>query len=558
MSGMTRAQAIAHLTGAGGRYELEEIWAQGRRVRAFKSAPRSLRALYEEAASDKPFIVYENERLTFAQAWAAASRLGAALVGRLGVRPGDRVAIFLRNYPEWVVAFMAATSVGAVAVAMNALWQHEEMAFALEDCEARVLFADAERLGRMTQLPRARVVSVRAPTHPRAAMTMDELLEGVDDAAMPAADIGPDDNATIFYTSGSTGHAKGVVSTHRNILSALLSWEVDRAIGELMAPAPPPAPAEQAATLLAVPLFHVTGSHAVFLQCFRMQRRMVSMYRWDAEIGATLIARERISSFIAPAAMTGDLVRVAREARHDLSSLVSVGGGGAPRAPDQVLKIRESFANALPGTGWGMTETNSIGTVIGGEDYLLRPASSGQCSVVLDLKIVDDSGTEVPDGTPGELLVRGTSVFPGYWQRPEANAESLVGDWFRTGDVATRDAEGFIYIVDRIKDVIIRGGENIGCGQVEAVLLAHPDVHEASVYGVPDARLGEEVGATVHGAGALEPETLRAYLAQHLARFEVPRTILVSATPLPRTPSGKIHKREIRAAALRALFAREG
>jgi long-chain acyl-CoA synthetase len=389
-------------------------------------------------------------------------------------------------------------------------------------------------------------------------MALEELTRGLGAVSMPAADIAPDDDATLFYTSGSTGKPKGVASTHRNILSALLSWEVDRGIAELMASVRPPPTAEQPATLLAVPLFHVTGSHAVYLQCYRMQRRLVSMYRWDAEQAALLIAAERISSFIAPSAMTGDLERLAREGRHDLSSLLSVGGGGAPRAPEQVHKIRQSFANAMPGTGWGMTETNSIGTTIGGEDYLARPASSGRCSVVLDLKIVDGHGAEVPDGTAGELLVRGASVFMGYWQRPEANAESFIDDWFRTGDVAARDAEGFIFIVDRIKDVIIRGGENIGCGQVEAALLAHPAVHEAAVYGLPDARLGEEVAATVYAPEPLDPEALREYLSGHLARFEVPRVIAVSATPLPRTPSGKIHKRQIRTAALASLSSREG
>lgn len=561
MSGMTREQAIAALTGPGAPYEIEHIEARGRRIRAFKAAPTSLRALYEETVSDAPFLVYGDERLSFAQAWAEAAKVGHALVHRLGVEPGDRVAISMRNYPEWVIAFKAITAVGAIAVAMNALWQHEEMGFALHDSGARVLFADQERLDRLARLVQpcaAAVVSVRAAQHPVPAMTLEDLTRGLGEVAMPATDIAPDDDATLFYTSGSTGRPKGVASTHRNILSALLSWEVDRGIAELMAPARPPPPEQQPATLLAVPLFHVTGSHAVYLQCYRMQRRLVSMYRWDAQQGAQLIERERISSFIAPAAMTGDLERLARAGRHDLGSLLSVGGGGAPRAPEQVHKIRQSFANAMPGTGWGMTETNSIGTTIGGEDYLARPASSGRCSVVLDLRIVDERGEEVPDGSAGELQVRGASVFSGYWQRPEANAESFVGDWFRTGDVAMRDAEGFIYIVDRIKDVIIRGGENIGCGQVEAVLLAHPDVHEAAVYGVPDARLGEEVAATVHGPGPLDPEALQAFLARHLARFEVPRTILVSATPLPRTPSGKIHKREIRAAALRALSSREG
>jgi long-chain acyl-CoA synthetase len=260
---------------------------------------------------------------------------------------------------------------------------------------------------------------------------------------------------------------------------------------------------------------------------------------------------------IAPAAMTGDLVRLAQTGKYSLASLQVVGGGGAPRAPAQVAQIGKSFGQALPGTGWGMTETNAIGCGIGGQDYLDRPASSGRSSVVLDLRVIDDAGQPLPAGERGELLVRGASMFQGYWNRPEVNAQVFIpdadGPWFRTGDVAYFDDEGFVFIVDRIKDLIIRGGENIGCGQVEAALLLHPQVHEAAVYAVPDERLGEEVGATVHGDPALDVDQLRAFLAQHLAGFEVPRYIQVSADPLPRTPSGKVLKRQIRTAALATL-----
>jgi long-chain acyl-CoA synthetase len=259
---------------------------------------------------------------------------------------------------------------------------------------------------------------------------------------------------------------------------------------------------------------------------------------------------------VAPAAMTGDLVRVAQTGRHDLSTLLVVGGGGAARAPEQVRQIKSSFRNALPNIGWGMTETNAIGTGVGGEDYLARPASSGRASQVLQIKVVDERGQALPAGQRGELLVRGTSVFAGYWNRPDTNAQAFTdGDWFRTGDVATIDDEGFLYIVDRIKDLIIRGGENVGCGQVEAALLLHPDVLEAAVYAVPDERLGEEVGATVYGSAALDVDGLREFLAVHLARFELPRYIVKADQPLPRTPSGKILKREIKAAALAGLLA---
>ncbi|AMM23608.1 class I adenylate-forming enzyme family protein [Variovorax sp. PAMC 28711] len=466
----------------------------------------------------------------------------------------------MRNYPEWVLAFCAITSIGAVAVAMNGHWQAEELLYGLQDSGANVVLADAERVTRLVQpavraaLPQLQCLAVRTTELPAGVRSLQALTEAAGDVAMPAVDIGPDDYATILFTSGSTGHPKGVVSTHRNILAALLSWELDREIGERVAGLEP-APVEQPGTLLAVPLFHVSGLHTSYLAGYRAQRRMVCMYRWDPEVAAELIDRERLTTVAAPAAMTGDLVRVAQQKKYSLDSLMWVGGGGAPRAPEQVREIARSFGQALPGTGWGMTETNAIGAGIGGEDYLSRPASSGRCSQVLELKVIDELGKALPAGERGELLVRGTSMFPGYWNRPEANAQSFIdGDWFRTGDVAYLDDEGFLFIVDRIKDLIIRGGENIGCGQVEAALLMHPDVHEAAVYAVPDERMGEEVGATVHGSPNLDVEALRAFLVAHLARFEIPRFIHVAAEPLPRTPSGKILKRQIKQTALAALL----
>ena len=552
MTTMTRQQALATLTAAGEPYALESREIGGRQLKVFVNAPASLRALFSDTRSDATFIVFGEERLTFAEAWDQAARIAHLLVHDFGVRKGDRVAISMRNYPEWITAFTAITSIGAIAVAMNAMWQAEELEYGLTDCGARVLFADQERLDRLAQCSRdldVRVIAVR-PTRTEAS-TLSELLKSLGDVPMPEAGIAPEDPATIFYTSGSTGHPKGVVASHRSILTALFSWELDLQAAALTAGVAADvtatvAPAWPPATLLAVPLFHATGSHAVYLQSYRAQRKLVAMYKWDPEIAAELIERERITSVIAPAAMTGDLVRVATATRRDLSSLVTVGGGGAPRAPEQVRQIGTSFGQAMPNTGWGMTETNAIGTGIGGEDYLLRPASSGRCSAVLELKVVNEAGEELPAGERGELLVRGTSLFQGYWNRPEVNAEAFVDGWFRTGDVAYLDDEGYLFIVDRIKDLIIRGGENIGCGQVEAALLMHPDVHEAAVYAVPDERLGEEVGATVFASPDLDLAALRTFLSAHLARFEVPRYIRVTDAPLPRTASGKILKRQLR------------
>ena len=551
---VTRNDAIRELTAPGEPFELTDGTVFGRPCRIFRHAPATLRELFEDNVSDAPFIVYDDENLSFREAWEQKCRIARLLVDEYGVKPGDRVAISMRNFPEWILAFGAVTSIGAIAVAMNSLWTPAEMAYGLNDSGAKVLFADQERLDRLAEVEsdvNVEVIAVRA-TGTSKFPRLDDLIAGRSVEAMPDMKPGPEDIATLLYTSGSTGHPKGVASCHRNIISALLSWELDGAARMKVLGVTPEPPANQPATLLAVPLFHATGSHAVYLSSYRSQRKVVCMYKWDATLAAELIEREKISSVVAPAAMTADLVNEAGRTNRDLSTLMTVGGGGAPRAPEQVKRIGESFQKAMPNTGWGMTETNAIGTGIGGQEYLDRPASSGRCAAVLELRIVAEDGSVLGANERGELQVRGTSVFRGYWNRPDANAETFVeGGWMRTGDVAYLDDEGYLFIVDRIKDLVIRGGENIGCGEVEAALLTHPDILEASVYAVPDERLGEEVGATVYASDPLDEDEVRGYLTSQLAKFQIPRYLLIQHEPLPRTASGKILKRELQQSAIR-------
>jgi len=577
----SRAEILAELTAPGQPYELAERDGIRGPERVFVSAPPTLRDIVESARSDLDFYVYGDERLTFAEAADQAAALGRVLVEHHGVGPGDRVAISMRNHPEWVIGLLAATSVGAVAVAMNSLWTAEELEYGLRDSGATVLLADGERVAQLSDVDTglsavlavdadgSQIARVRTVVGDLRALIRMALGAGAHWSDQQPA---PDDPATIFYTSGSTGHPKGVLSTHRNIISALLSWELDTLVGSRLAAAqraarnggdpsvagPPaadrPVPPQPAA-LLGVPLFHVTGCHAVALLSLRAQRKVVGMHRWDPEVAAGLIEAERINSFVATPAMTGDLLRVAAETGHDLSSLRLVGGGGAPRPPEQVRRISTSFARAAPNNGWGMTETNAIGAGITGPEYLDRPDTSGRAAPVLDLRVVGDDGEPLTPGEAGELQVCGSSVFVGYWNRPEDTEASFDGPWFRTGDVARIDDEGFVTIVDRIKDLIIRGGENIGCGHVEAAILTHPLAREAAVYGVPDERLGEEVGATVYGAPGLDPDELQAYLADHLGRFQIPQYLTVTMIPLPRTATGKILKRRLRDEALRDLRA---
>lgn len=554
---LTRQAAIDQLTAPGQEYELEMVELYGRPCRAFKNGPQTLRAHFAESQSDADFLVYDDERYTFAETYQRAGQIASILMEDYGIEKGDRVAISMRNYPEWIEAFEAVTSIGAIAVAMNSLWTPGELEFGLSDSGAKLLIADQERIDGI-EPARAKLnleaIGLR-PTQalPDGVADLADLLAATTDRTMPAVDVDPHDDATILYTSGSTGHPKGAVSCHRNIMTALRSWELDIQTILLINEWTLPEPQYQPATLLAVPLFHATGLHAGLLASYRSERKVVLMYRWDVELATEIIERERISAFIAPAAMTGDLVEAAQRTSRDLSSLGTVGGGGAPRAPEQVKSIAASFANALPNTGWGMTETNAIGTGIGGKDYLDHPKSSGRCSAALDLEIVDENGNSLPAGERGEIRIRGTSVIRGYWNRPEADAESFFDGWLRTGDVGYLDGDGYLYIVDRIKDLVIRGGENIGCAEVEAGLLAHEQVLQASVYAVPDQRLGEEVGATIYVTGDLDEGELRGFLVKRIAKFKLPRYLKISKKPLLRIASGKIDKRRIREQAAREL-----
>jgi len=553
---MNRQQVLAAITAPGQPLEMVEMDVYGSSCRGYKNAPASLRDLFEQNLTDETFIVFDQERYTFRDIWAHSSAIGQGLVSDYGIQKGDCVAICMRNFPEWIMAFQAITSIGAIAVGMNSLWQAEEIDYGLQDSGCKLLIADQERIDLVVK---AEIQLSCETLLVRGDQTTDlprweDLQEKFAGNLMPTAEIAPIDDAIIFFTSGSTGRPKGVVSSNLAIMSALLSWEVAITGWILLRGEAPAPPEHQPAGLLAVPLFHVTGCHAIFLMAFRNQTKLVLMRKWNPQLAAQLVEQEKISSFTAPPAMTADLIYSAQQGGHDLSSLVMVGGGGAARSPEQVRGIDAVFENAMPNTGWGMTETNAIGTAIAGGNYLERPGSSGQPAAVLDIRIVDEEDNERPKGERGEVQIRGTSMFRGYWNNPEATANSLVDGWFKTGDIGYMDEEDYLFIVDRIKDMVIRGGENIGCGEVEAALLEHPLIREAAVYSVPDQRLGEEVGATIYSEGAdIDDGELREFLATRIARFKIPRYIQVSDALLPRTASEKIYKLLIKQQALAAL-----
>jgi long-chain acyl-CoA synthetase len=561
---LTYAEAVAAVTAPGERFETTTIDIRGIPTTIFRNAPPNLGAIFATARArgDDTFLVYEDERWSFAETMAQVDALGALLVEEYGVGKGDRVAIGMRNYPEWVVSFAAITSVGAISVSLNAWWTEDELAWALEDCAASVLVADRERVERTRDAAAklgVRVVGVRLGDADAPDVTRWETALPLG-RPLPAVAVEPDDDATILYTSGTTGRPKGALSTHRAIVQALMGFGCRAAVDRLRAapepgagPAPVPAAAAAAPPappvfILIVPLFHVTGSIPVMMSCFANGLKLVIMYRWDPDRALELIARERVTNFVGVPTQSWDLMQSPRFRDVDTSSLVSVGGGGAPAPPELVRRVSTSFAKASPGIGYGMTETNSYGPQNGGADYLSHPTSTGRATPIMQIEVRDELGEPVPVGARGEIWFKGPNLIRGYWNRPDATAETIVDGWLRTGDIGRVDDEGFVYVEDRAKDMVIRGGENVYCAEVEAAIYEHPAVHEAAVFGVPHERLGEEVAAVVvaRGGVAVTPRELQAHIAERLASFKVPSRIAVWNHPLPRNPAGKVLKRDLR------------
>ena len=552
MSPMSWSEAVSVVTGPGGMFEIADAEVGGQKLKVFKNAPPSLRALFGAARGrgDATFLVYEDERWSFADVMTRIDALGAALAGRYGIRPGDRVAIAMRNYPEWVIAFAAITSIGAISVSLNAWWTTEENEYALRDSGSRVVVADRERLERIAPLigPLGlRVVAVRADgALPSAAERWDDVV--VPGAALPEVAITPDTDATILYTSGTTGHPKGAVSTHRAVLSALSAFACRNVVNVVMGAGAPKEHPHPPCFILVVPLFHVTGCVPVMLSCFAAGYRLVMMHKWDPRRALELIERERVTQFVGVPTQSWDLLECPDFAMRDTSSLHSVGGGGAPAPPELVRRVDRSFRTARPNIGYGMTETNAYGPGNTGDDYLRKPTSCGRVVPVVEVRVTDAQGNVLGPNEVGEIWFRGPHLIRGYWNRPDATAETIVDGWLRTGDIGRIDEEGFVFVQDRAKDMVLRAGENVYCAEVEAALYEHPDVYEAAVFGVPHERLGEEVAcALVPKPGCtIDPDALRAFLARHLAPFKIPTRIRIHAEQLPRNPAGKILKRQLR------------
>jgi long-chain acyl-CoA synthetase len=549
---MSYEEAAAKVTGPGEMFEVVETEIDGMRYKVFKNAPDTLRTLFDLARGhgDKTFIVYEDERWSFEEVMRHVDALGALLVETYGVKKGDRVAIGMRNYPEWVISFAAITSVGAISVSLNAWWTEDELDYALNDSGASVLIADKERAEKAKPICDRlgiKLLCVRGDGDaPEGADRWEDVLPL--GASMPDVQIDAEDDATILYTSGTTGNPKGAVSPHRAVLQALMGFSCRATMESLRRPESPDASAGPPVFILIVPLFHVTGCVPVMLSSFIVGLKLVIMYKWDPERALELIEREKVTNFIGVPTQSWDLVESPRFSEFDTSSLQSIGGGGAPAPPELVKKVGSSFKKGKPAIGYGMTETNAYGPQNSGIDYLEHPTSTGRGTPILDIEVRDPEGSPMPPGERGEIWFKGPHLIRGYWNKPEATAETIVDGWLRTGDLGRVDEEGFVYVEDRAKDMVLRGGENVYCAEVEAAIYEHPAVYEAAVFGVPHERLGEEVAAVVlpRSDHSLSVEELQAHVRERLASFKVPTKVSIVQEQLPRNPAGKIMKRDLR------------
>jgi len=545
------------LTGQGGPFEVVEAEVGGNLLKTYATAPPSLRELWLSslAFADRDYLVFQDERKTYAEAHADVAAIANWLLQQ-GIKPGDRIAIAMRNYPEWLLIYWACMTQGIAIVGMNAWWVEEEMAYGLEDSTPKILFCDQERLDRFNNIrdnfTDIHVVTVRCAS----ANDTDIAYETVTatPGVLPDQTVAPDDDACIFYTSGTTGRPKGAQLTHRGCVSNIMNIAFFGNLGTLTTAlvdkvAPPnPEDAVPISGLITTPLFHVTANNCLAQAATASGGKLALMYRWDAEDALKIIEAEKISNLTGVPVMSRELISHPDFEKYDTSSLLSVGGGGAQLQPDLVAKIDKAVATARPSTGYGMTETCGIISSISGDFFVDKPDSCGRAVPTLDAKCFDAEGNEVAQGEVGEMWVKGAPVIKGYLNRPDATAESITDGWLHTGDVARIDKEGFIFVVDRVKDMVLRGGENIYCAEVESVVFHIDGVAECTVFGVEDDRLGEEVGlAVVLAPGSnLDAEAIRTQCAARMAKFKIPRYIWLMTESLPRNASGKFLKRELR------------
>ena len=523
----------------------------------YASFPDNLKGYFDIGLlhGDKEFLVYESERFLFKDVIAKAAQVGNALIAE-GVSRGDRVAICMQNNPEFIFAYMGIVGVGAVCVPLNSWWVPDEIIYAIDHCEAKVLFGDQKRLKGLESLQDVKKI-VTSYTPDDNFISFNDFIKD-HSTEWPDVEVTRDDHATIYYTSGSTGKPKGVLSSQRGVISSMFSWacvstifsERERRLGNDSTPLA----SSESSILLCVPLFHATGSHVAFLLSILVGRKVVMMKKWDAGDAIKLIHEEKISDITGVPTQTWELLNHPDKNNYDLSSLRTLGGGGGPRPSEHVKLLDDNF-EGRPGIGYGLTETNALGTIASGDEYVNNPSTAGRVIPPLtEIKIIDKDWNELAEGEIGEVAIKSQSNMLGYWRNDDATNQCMNDSgWFRSGDMGKFEGP-FLFIVDRIKDMVIRGGENIACPEVENAIYEHPDVLEACVFGIPDERLGEILCTAIYlkENSELTKGTLIEFLSNKLAAFKIPIVIEFLDSSLPLVASGKFDK-----PALRTMFAKD-
>jgi steroid-24-oyl-CoA synthetase len=537
---------LAELTGPGGRFVIGRD-EHGRAI--VENLPPTLPLLFDAFCALNGAVegvVSGEERLTFAELGERSTALARRLAGSWGVKKGDRVAIAMRNCPAWIVTYMAVLKAGGIATLINGWWQADEMRHALALSDPELIVADASRATRL-EAGGCTIPIVSLPVEKPIADALAPFYERAADADLPA--IAPEDDATILFTSGSTGLAKGAVSTHRAVTTGVYAYTLGlatlRGIRERAGETVP-----DPRTLVNVPLFHVTGEVPVLLNSFVIARTMVLMPKWDPGEALRLIEKEGITYFVGVPTMSLELMQHPDRDRYDLSSMTDIAAGGAPRPVAHVARLEDGFKHAQPALGYGLTETNAAGCGNFWSNYHDKPASTGRAQKpIVELAILGEGDRHLAAGETGEVAIRSASNIRGYWKDEAATRAAFAADlYLKSGDVGYLDEAGYLFIVDRKKDIIIRGGENISAQEVEAAIYTHQAVSEVAVFGMPDERLGEVPGAVIWAEkGGLDAATLTAFLGERIAQFKLPHYIWFADAPLPKLGTGKIDKVSLRA-----------
>lgn len=548
--------STAQLTAEASPWAVSTTTVNGVEYKYYPKAPKTLVELLDQGRNhgDNEFLIYENERITFNQFFAQVDALAWQLQNTLNIKPGDRVAIAMRNYPEWMVAFAAIANAGAVIVPLNSWGQRAELEYGLTDSGAIAAIFDQQRYDFVaSDLNRLGVKAIVARREKPLDAGVYDFAQLVNEAAgkkAQAIETDTESVAMIMYTSGTTGNPKGAVANHRNICQGIYNFELagitaamcnGEVIGKMLERGFP------SKTLLSVPLFHVSGCHSVFLLSLRGGRAIVIMHKWDKIRALELVQSERITTVYAVPTMLMDMLEAPEWKNYETQSLFAFGAGGAAQPPRLAQQIFEQLPDSFPGTGYGMTETSATGFSATGAAYAYKPKSCGTITPIVEIRIVDENGNDVAQGQVGDIWLKSPGVVQGYWNKPEATAETFKNGWVVTGDVGYLDEEGFLFITDRSKDMVIRAGENIASIEVESAALAHNGIQEAAVFGLPDEKLGEELAiAVVLKPGVSLSETdIQAHIAGQLAKFKVPSKVFFEEQ-LPRNATHKVLKKALK------------